>query len=121
MKKLFKALLDPRLQLYIFLLLAIALQALIWLFNPVQSPVVLYKLGLAVLAAIAGMFFDFAAYPFARPDSYLDESWQNKPDADNPNNADYPIAKGYESAFNTACIRRAVIVVGFVLAVALGL
>lgn len=121
MKKLLKILLDPRLQLFFFALLAAALQSFIWLFSPVQGPVVLYKLGLPVLAAIVGLFFDSAAFPFARPDSYLEDFWQKKPNADNPGNADYPIAQGYVSAFNVACIRRAIIIGAFVLAVSLGL
>lgn len=121
MSKLLRLLLDPRPQLFFFALLAIGLQLAIWLVSPAQAPVVLYKLGLPVLAAIVGLFFDFAVFPFARPDSYLEEYWIENPDADRPGNADYPIAKGYLPAFNAACIRRAIIIGAFILAVALGL
>ena len=38
--------------------------------RPAQVPVVLYKLALVMLAAILGMFFDVAVFPFATPDSY---------------------------------------------------
>lgn len=121
MPKLFKVLLDPRPQLFFFAVLAVALQVVIWLVSPQSGVVVLYKLGLPVLAAIVGLFFDFAVFPFARPDSYLDEYWKKDPDADKPGNADYPIATGYEGVFCNACLRRAVIIAAFVVAVSLGL
>ncbi|CAK7024874.1 MAG: hypothetical protein DELT_02539 [Desulfovibrio sp.] len=121
MLKLFKVLLDPRPQLFFFAVLAVVLQVAIWLISPAQGPVVLYKLGLPVLAAIVGLFFDFAVFPFARPDSYLDDYWKKDPDADRPNDADYPIATGYEGVFCNACLRRAIIIGAFVLAVSLGL
>lgn len=121
MLKLFKMLLDPRPQLFFFAALAVLLQVVIWVVTPQSGVVVLYKLGLPVLAAIVGLFFDFAAFPFARPDSYLDDYWKKNPDADRPGSADYPIAAGYESAFCHACLRRAIIIGAFVLAVSLGL
>lgn len=123
MFKLIAALMNPRLQLLIFACLALALQAFVWLFAPAESPVVAYKLALAVLAALVGLFFDFAVFPFARPDSYLRENWILDPDADNPNlnEADYPIVPQYKAAFFVACLRRALLISVFVLAVALGL
>lgn len=121
MKKLWRVPLNPRLQLYFFVLLAVCLQAFIWLFSPENGEVTLYKLSLAVLAALVGFFFDFALFPFATPRSYLVEDWIADPDADRPGEADYPIVTGCESAFNTASIRRAVIVAAFILAVCLGL
>ena len=121
MLKLLKILIDPRLQLLFFTLLAILLQMFIWIFSPEQGPVVLYKLGLPVLAAIVGLVFDFAVFPFARPDSYLKEYWINNPEADNKDDADYPVAEGYIAAFNAACLRRAIIIGFFVIAVSLGL
>jgi hypothetical protein len=113
--------LHPRLQLVFFALLALALQGVILLFSPAQSPVVLYKLALVVIAAILAVFCDVAVFPFARPDSYLALDWRNDPDADRPGEADYPIADGYEGAFCAACLRRALIIAAFVLAVSLGL
>jgi hypothetical protein len=117
----FRIVLHPRLQLPFLALLAIGLQAAIYLFSPAQSPVVLYKLALVAIAAVLAVFCDVAVFPFSRPDSYLDKDWRNDPDADNPGNADYPIAEGYEAAFCTACIRRALIIAAFVLAVSLGM
>jgi hypothetical protein len=113
--------LHPRLQLIFFALLACVLQGAIWLFSPAQGPVVLYKLGLAVIAVVIAVFCDVALFPFARPDSYLDDDWRKDPDADRPGDADYPIAVGYYAAFYCACLRRALIVAAFVLAVSLGL
>ena len=121
MPKFLKLLLDPRPQLFFFAALAVVLQIVIWLVSPAQGVVVLYKLGLPVLAAIVGLFFDFAVFPYARPDSYLDDYWKKDPDADRPGDADYPIATGYETAFIGACVRRAMIIAAFVLAVAMGL
>jgi hypothetical protein len=121
MQRLLKLLLDPRPQLFFFALLALCLQVFVWLFMPQDGPVILYKLALPVVAAIIGLFFDFAAFPFARPDSYLVDYWKKNPEADNPGDADYPIAEGYTSAFNTACIRRAIVIAAFVLAMSLGL
>ncbi|MDR1398133.1 MAG: putative holin [Desulfarculales bacterium] len=114
-------LLHPRLQLIFLFFAALGLQAAIFIFEPAQSPVVLYKLALVTIAAILAVFCDVAVFPFARPDSYLDNDWRKDPDADRPGSADYPIAYGYESAFVLACLRRAIIIAAFVLAVALGL
>lgn len=121
MQRLLRVLLDPRLQMYTFALLAVALQAFIWLVSPENGAVTLYKLGLAVLAALVGVFFDFALFPFATPRSYLEVDWIHDPDADYEGSADYPLAEGYEGVFNVASIRRAVIVAAFVLGVSLGL
>ena len=121
MKRLLRGLIDPRLQLYFFVVLAAVLQAFVWLVSPENGVVIPYKLALAVLAALVGFAFDFALFPFATPRSYLKYDWINDPDADVPGTADYLIADGYVSAFNAASIRRAVIVAAFVLGVSLGL
>lgn len=113
--------LHPRLQLPFLALLAIGLQGVIFLFSPAQGPVILYKLAMSVIAAVLAVFCDVAVFPFARPDSYLDDDWRKDPDADRPGSADYPIADGYEAAFCLACLRRALIVAAFVLAVSLGM
>lgn len=120
-KKLRTLLFHARYQFYLLIVLAMLLHALIWYISPQQGPVVLYKAGLAMLAAIMGFGLDFILFPYSRPDSYLCDDWKNDPDACNYNGADYPIAKGYASAFNTATLRRAIIIVGFVLGISLGL
>lgn len=116
-----KNILNPRWQLGFFGLCACALLAGILIFSPVQAPVVVYKLALVTVAAILAVFFDFAAFPFAAPSSYLDHDWRTHPDADNPCNADYPVAKGYQRVFAAAMLRRGLIIAAFVVAVALGL
>ena len=58
-----KSLCNPRLLLGLFLLCGIVLLAALLFFSPVQGPVVLYKVALVVVAAIAGMAFDFLAFP----------------------------------------------------------
>ena len=66
----FRLLLRPRWRLLFFGLIALALQAVL-LISPAQMPVVLYKLALVMLAAILGMFFDVAVFPFATPTRIL--------------------------------------------------
>lgn len=121
MSRVLKMFFDPRLQLFIFALIAVGIQLILWLVSPEQSLVVLYKLGLPLLAAILGLFFDAAVFPYARPYSYLKEYWFDNPEAQKLDNADYPIVKGYIPAFTMACLRRAIIVAAFVIAVSLGL
>ena len=111
----FRLLLRPRWRLFFFGLVALGLQIALLLISPAQVPVVLYKLALVMLAAILGMFFDVAVFPFATPDSYLDDDWKRAP------GADFAIAKGYLWPFVMACLRRAAVVAAFVVAVSVGL
>jgi hypothetical protein len=115
--------LDPRLQLPFLGLLALFLQVVIAFLSPAQSPVVLYKLALAVIAAVLAVFCDVAVFPFARPDSYLEKDWRyNLPsESGTDGQPDFPIIEDCEGPFCTACLRRAVIIAAFVLAVSLGL
>ena len=64
-----KFLRNPRYLLALFILCGIALLAALLFFSPVQGPVVPYKVALVVVAAIAGMAFDFLAFPYALPSS----------------------------------------------------
>ena len=117
----FRLLLRPRWRLLFFGLIALALQAVLLLISPAQMPVVLYKLALVMLAAILGMFFDVAVFPFATPDSYLDGDWKRAPGAVRLRCADFAIAKGCLWPFLMACLRRAAVVAAFVVAVSVGL
>ena len=90
-------------------------------FMPEQFPIVRYKLSLGMLAAVIAVFFDMAAFPYASPDSYLDDDWRKTPDADRLHTADFPIARGCGFLFAVACLRRIAVVAVFVLAVSLGL
>lgn len=117
-----KFLCNPRLLLGLFLLCGIVLLAALLFFSPVQGPVVLYKMALVVVAAIAGMAFDFLAFPYALPSSYLDRDWREDPEAAGEDGQpDFPVATGYLRPFCAAMLRRACIIAAFVLAVALGL
>ena len=105
----------------IFILLAIALLALIALVSPVQLPVVAYKAALITLAAVLGYWLDRVLFPYARPDSYLFRDWRHGTD-EPVGDVDFPVAKPeYIRAFCVAQIRRAIIVGSVVIGVAAGL
>lgn len=117
-----KFLCNPRYLLAIFIVSGIVLLAGLVFLSPYQGPVVAYKLALVMVAAIAGMAFDFLAFPYALPSSYLDRDWREDPDAAGEDGQpDFPIATGYFRPFCAAMLRRACIIAAFVLAVALGL
>ncbi|KVS72790.1 putative holin [Burkholderia cepacia] len=103
-----------------WLVAAIILVAAIALFSPQQLPVALYKLSLVSLAAVVAYWLDRGLFPYARPDSYLETDWRHGPDGLSPF-ADYQVVKGYELVFAAAMLRRALIVFGVVVGVALGL
>lgn len=103
------------------LLATACLSALLALFAPQQLSVVHYKLVLTLLAGIVGYMLDRVLFPFAAPSSYLNDDWRNEPDADNPNNADYPVSVSYRTVFCFAMLRQAMLIVGAMLAVGLGL
>lgn len=113
---------NPRVLLSLFVVLGIVLLLGIILFSPAQGPVIGYKLALAVLAAIVGMAFDYLAFPYALPSGYLNKDWRKNPNADGGDGKpDYPVAQGYVMPFCSSLTRRALIIFGFVMAVALGL
>lgn len=105
-----------------FIVSGLVLLAGLVFLSPYQGPVVAYKLALVMVAAIAGMAFDFLAFPYALPSSYLDKDWREDPEATGDDGQpDFPIATGYFRPFCAAMLRRACIIAAFVLAVALGL
>ena len=117
-----KFLCNPRYLLAIFIVSGLVLLAGLVFLSPYQGPVVAYKLALVMVAAIAGMAFDFLAFPYALPSSYLDKDWRTDPDATGEDGKPaFPIAIGYFRPFCAALLRRAVIIAAFVMAVALGL
>lgn len=117
-----KVLCNPRILLGIFIILGISLLLGIIAFAPAQGPVIAYKAALVMFAAICGMVFDFLAFPYSLPSGYLDKDWRKNPDATGPDGkADYPIAEGCIMPFCAALVRRAIIIFGFIIAVALGL
>ena len=90
-----------------WLLVSVALLAVIWVVAPQQLPVSLYKLSLLALAAYVGYRIDRSLFPYARPDRFI------------------PTSIGVESgsqavAFAASMQRRAIIVGCAMLAVGLG-
>lgn len=103
-----------------WLLIAVALVAALALISPQQLPVVVYKLTLISLAAVAAYWLDRKLSPYARPDSYLERDWRHgteEPEYD----ADYRVVPGYMQAFCTAQLRRAIIVAGAMVAASVAL
>jgi len=103
-----------------WLIAAALLVIAIAVISPQQLPIALYKLNLISLAAVVAYWLDRALFPYARPDSYLQTDWRkgtNEP----YDEADYRVVAGYEQVFAAALIRRALIVIGVVVGVALGL
>lgn len=85
-------------------LLALLLVVAVVLISPQQLPVIVYKLGLVLLAGVAGYILDRGLFPYARPDAFKDSS-----------------AELVRYLFIAAQVRRAVIVAAAMLAVGLGL
>ncbi len=113
---------NPRFLLPLFVVLGLGLLLAIIVFSPAQGPVIGYKLALVILAAVCAMIFDYLAFPYSLPSGYLDKDWRKNPNADGGDGKpDYPVAEGYIMPFCASLTRRAIIIFGFVIAVALGL
>ncbi len=83
-----------------WLLTLLALGAVAWI-RPEQLEVVVYKLALVFLAGVLALHFDRAVCPYARPEDLMD--------------------KGEERLCLAAMLRRAIIIAGAMLAMAMGL
>ena len=117
-----KFLCNPRYLLAIFFVSGLVMLAGLVFLSHYQGPVVAYNLALDMVAAIAGKVFDFLAFPYALPSSYLDKDWREDREArGDDGQPDFPIATGYFRPFCAAMLRRACIISAFVIAVALGL
>lgn len=103
------------------LIVTAALMAALAVAAPQQIPVVNYKLALAGLGGLAGYWLDRTLYPYSDPSSYLRRDWRQEPDADRPDDADYPVASGYLLVFGLAMLRQALLVAAGMLGVGLGL
>ena len=103
-----------------WLVLAAVLLVAIAIVAPPQLPVVLYKACLVALAAVLGYWLDRALFPYARPDSYLEQDWRLGT-LEPVDDADYPVCERYTREFCVAQLRRAIIVGAVVIGVALGL
>lgn len=88
-------------RLFVWLITAILLLALISWTSSAQVPVIIYKLSLVSLSAVLGYWLDRSLFPWARPDSFC--PWEES------------------LCCAAAMIRRAIIVAAICLSVALGL
>lgn len=77
-------------------LITLALLVAVWVLAPRQLPVTLYKLSLVSLAGVVGYWFDRKMFPYSRPDQVPDDRK------------------------SLAELRRAIIVVGAMVAMGLG-
>lgn len=96
--------------------ISLALFAVIACLAPKLLPVTLYKLALITAAAWAAYWFDRWAYPYARPDTFLDQPWSlGAPMTPKV----LPLNPEQAQAFNIAQIRRAIIIGAAMIAMAL--
>lgn len=110
---------SPR--MFVCLLLAICLLAVVYAISPQQGPVITYKLTLITLSAFLGYWLDRWAFPYARPDGYLRRNWRTNRQTGMPDMADYPVVTGHRRVFCAAQVRRAIIMGCTMLAVGMGL
>ena len=86
---------------------AAILLAVVWSISPQQVPVIVYKISLVLLAAVAGYWMDRWGFPYARPYHYVAD--------------DGLVMVNHKRVFAAAMIRRALIMAGAMLAVGMGL
>ena len=80
---------------------------MVWSVAPEQGPVIVYKQAIVLLAAFCGYWIDRWAFPYARPDRFLDVSAAAR--------------TGHGRVFAAAGLRRAIVMGSTMLAVGLGL
>jgi hypothetical protein len=103
------------------LLLVVGLAAALSVVSPQQLPVALYKLSLVTLAGYLGYWLDRWAFPYARPDSFLAAAdWRSERGAVQ-GQANHAVVPGCEQIYAAAQIRRALVILGAMLAMGLGL
>ncbi len=89
--------------------------------SPAQLPVAAYKLALVSIAGYLGYWLDRWTFPYARPDSFLaaaDWRAEKQPAAEKAN---HPVVPGCEQVYAASMLRRALIMLGAMLAMGLGL
>lgn len=109
-------------RLTVWLGIACVLLAQIALLYPQQIGVALFKVALVATAGVLGYYLDRSLFPYARPDGYLAEYWDNRHTglSTSKEDADFRVNEGYHLVFALAMIRRAVIVGFAMLAIGLG-
>lgn len=88
---------------------------------PQQLPVILYKVALISLAAVTGYWIDRWAFPYARPDGFLNGDWREDDTGDLYDDANFSVVEDYYNVYAASLIRRALIMGAAMLAVGLGL
>ena len=88
--------LRSRLSLLLCLVLTCLLVLAVYAVAAQMVPVTLYKASLPFLGGIIGYALDRVFFPFAEPSSHLKTDWRKDPNADRPDEADYPVADGCE-------------------------
>lgn len=97
--------------------ISLALFAVIACLAPKLLPISLYKLALITAGAWVAYWLDRWFFPYARPDSFLDQPWNlGAPLIQKV----LPLNPDQVQAFNAAQIRRAIIVGAAMIAMALG-
>ncbi|MBS49907.1 MAG: hypothetical protein CMN60_21280 [Sphingobium sp.] len=95
-----------------FIVVTLLLLVTIGLLSPVKVPLVLYKLSLVSIAAVLGYGIDLMLFPNFRPHNIA---------ADMRDSIDTDRHATFSKLAGSAMIRRAVIIVGVILGVSLGI
>ncbi|MGE4536540.1 MAG: putative holin [Desulfovibrio sp.] len=103
------------------LFLAGVLVAGLAILSPQQLPVAAYKLSLLTVAGYVSYWLDRWCFPYARPDSFLTSADWRSDKGPAPDRANHPVAPGCENIYAAAMLRRALIIMGGMLAMGLGL
>ena len=107
-------------RLFAWFLLALLLFGGLVFTQPEQAQVVIYKYALVISAAYVAYWLDRQMFPYARPDSYLKEFWQNGT-KEPLNAADYEVVPEYALIFALVMLRRALITCAVIVGVTMGL
>lgn len=99
-----------------WLVVSLALTAFIYLTAPHLLPVSLYKLSLITSAAWVAYWIDRSLFPYARPDSFLEQPFSAGARCE----AKRAVPAAYQVAYGLAQLRRALIVAAAMIGVALG-
>lgn len=101
----------------IFLVVAVALLALLFIMSPtVKFPLVFYKLSLVTIGAILGYYLDMVLFPNFRPKDLADDIEEAKSKSESA-----AVMSGLYQVASSALIRRAIIVGAAIFAVSRGI
>lgn len=102
------------------LLLVAILAGVVSLIAPQQVTIAVFKLLLVSTGGYLGYWLDRWLFPYSRPDGYLCSNWQGEKGG-KQDVADHAVVPGYEQVFSAAMLRRALVMLGVMLAIGLGL